>query len=196
MVDTSMKVHHTSVGVGRVCGLSPSEWGLPAKVFCFASIFVNKRMDVLAIFDIFQNHVMLILKTSRWVGDETEISQFPLVFRDVAILQQLLWKMYKFHSFLNIAIIINAFPDYNSLRGKLLPSEDGKVRASIFLSQTNNNICNTRSLHYSLVRQEFESLWIVVALIGTVGDFCISCILFNADLLWETHLPCICCNKL
>ena len=39
MVDTSMKVHHTSVGVGRVCGLSPSEWDLPAKVFWVASIF-------------------------------------------------------------------------------------------------------------------------------------------------------------
>ena len=65
MVDTTMKAHHTSVGVGRVCGLSPSEWGLPAKVFCFASIFVNKWTDVLAIFDIFHNHVILILKTSR-----------------------------------------------------------------------------------------------------------------------------------
>ena len=53
MVDTTMKVQHTLVGVGRVCGLSPSEWDLTAKVFWFASIFANTRMDVLAIFDIF-----------------------------------------------------------------------------------------------------------------------------------------------
>ena len=53
IVDTTMKVQHTLVGVGRVCGLSPSESDLPAKVFWFASIFANIRMDVLAIFDIF-----------------------------------------------------------------------------------------------------------------------------------------------
>ena len=58
MVDTTMKVQHTLVGVGRVCGLSPSEWDLPAKVFCFTSIFYNVGMDVLAIFDVFHMIVL------------------------------------------------------------------------------------------------------------------------------------------
>ena len=64
------------MGGGRVCGLSPSEWGLPAKVFCFASIFVNKWTDVLAILDIFHNYVILILKPQ----DELEMRRISPSF--------------------------------------------------------------------------------------------------------------------